>query len=91
MKKPKLIYIEWYDAISNSDGWKDKNEALDWGKSTNWLVKESGFLIDENDKYILLANKICPPSNKDEDILYGILKKIPKPWIRNKIYLTPYL
>ena len=86
MKTPQLIYLEWYDAISNSDGWKNYNEAINWSQNANWLVQESGFLIEETNDYILLANKIVAETD-DSELLLGILKKIPKPWIKKRINL----
>lgn len=85
-KKPQLIYIEWCDAISNSEGWKDQEEAICWGENCSWIVKESGFLIKENKQYILLANKMVP-GDADSKQLFGILKKIPKPWVIKRVNL----
>lgn len=78
IKKPKLIYIEWGDAISNT-GWMSFNEALEWGEEEHWIVKNIGWLLKETSSYILLASKYSEGSGE-----YGLLHKIPKTWIRKR-------
>ena len=86
-EKYPLVYLEWEDAVSNSEGWRDERDVKLWAKETNWLVKESGFLIEETAKYILLANKMIPQS-QDNEVFFGMLKKIPKGWIRKRTVLS---
>jgi hypothetical protein len=81
-ENPKLIYVEWLDAISWKDGWRNKGEIEEWGKSADWLVKQAGYLVDENNKYILLASKYNPQEYGEN--LYAEITKIPKGWIKKK-------
>lgn len=90
MAHPKLVYIEWCDAISDSGGWKYLEEVFEWAEDLHWIVKESGFILKETKDYILLAHKMVPAKNKEEN-LYGSLKKIPKTWIIKKIDLTAHI
>lgn len=89
MKKIKLIYIEWVDAIRNSN-WMLSHEALGWGKISQWIVRETGWLIEEKKEYIILAmgHKMAD-ENTDEQ--FNNLIKIPKPWIQRRVDLTKYL
>lgn len=76
----KAIYIEWCDAISyNKKNWVDIEEAKEWAENTNWVVKQLGFIIDENDKYILLATEYTEVENELPDL--GGVIKIPTTWI----------
>ena len=72
------MYIEWGDAISNT-GWMEKNDAIDWGENSDWIVKNVGWLLKETKEYILLAAKYSEGSKE-----YGLLHKIPKTWIRER-------
>ena len=78
MKKfnKKLVYIEWGDAISNT-GWMSEKEAIEWADSSDWIVKNVGWILKENKDYILLASKFSEGSEE-----YGLLHKIPKTWIK---------
>lgn len=84
--KDKLIYVEWCDAIERTHGWISKEEALDWGKEANWIVKETGFLLKETKKYILLAARVSKYS--DDDIQYSGIMKIPTTWIIKRTELN---
>ena len=89
MKKPKLIYIEWSDAIANAV-WRSEEEAEEWANDAKWHIKSVGWLIKETDEYIALAL-----SEKEEDDYsvkqYANLQKIPKTWIKNRIDLTKHI
>jgi hypothetical protein len=78
--KPKLVYLEWADAVGNSH-WRTTEEALRWAKTTEWHVRQVGWIIHEDDKSITFA-----ASWKTEDEYcteqFGDLHKIPKTWIR---------
>ena len=80
--KPKLIYIEWADACSQG-GWKTKEQALAWVKTTNWYVHQVGWLLEETDKYILLVDTYSPENLLEEELYNGV-HKIPKTWIRKR-------
>jgi len=77
----KKIYIEWADAISSGCVWINKDELEDWLDTSEWIVKQVGFVLKETDKYILLAShyKLEDKWGVEQ---YGHLQKIPKGWIR---------
>ena len=87
-ESPKLIYVEWLDAITWKDGWHNRSDVIDWGKSEDWLVKQAGYLVSENKKYILLASKYNP--QKYGENLYSELTKIPKGWIKKKRIISSF-
>lgn len=89
MKKTKLIYIEWADAVRNNT-WMNKNEIKDWAERTNWIIKECGWLLEETKDHIILAMG-HNPKDQDSDDQYNALLKIPKPWIQRRVDLTKYL
>jgi len=85
-----LVYLEWCDAITNNDGWKDMDEVLEWSESANWLIQECGFILKETKEYIVFAHRISPPADGHEAV-YGIITKIPKPWIRKRVELNEFI
>ncbi len=78
-KKMQLVYIEWCDAITNTEGWHNLEDAKNWANEEEWIVKQAGFLIEENKKFILLAGQYSP--QKETESLFSNLTKIPKTWI----------
>lgn len=58
MKKPKLIYIEWYDAMVNLSSWITQEEAIEWAENGEGLVKQVGWVIKETKSYILIASRL---------------------------------
>lgn len=81
-KNKKVFYVEWQDAITMKDGWYSEEDVADWGKSEDWLIKQAGYLIKENNKYILLATKF----NLQEfgENKYSEITIIPKGWIKKR-------
>ena len=82
-KRDKLIYIEWADAHTNTAGWRAEEEALLWGRETNWFIRECGWLIEETDEYLVIATALKPETDFEEKQFLN-LHKIPKTWIKNK-------
>lgn len=83
---PKLIFIEWYDAITMKNGWYIENDVKEWGQNMDWLIKQAGYLIEDNKKYILLASKYNP--QESEESKYSEITKIPKGWIKKRVPIT---
>ena len=82
-KKFKLVQLEWADACSNDVRWRSFNECIQWAKDTNFYVIEAGFILEENEKYILFVNAI----NRQDTYKisqFRPLNKIPKTWIRKR-------
>lgn len=84
----KFIYVEWCDALSYNDKWMEDDIAKIWACSNEWVVRQSGFIIEENTEYLLLAGMVDVYMGKYK---YGNLLKIPKPWIKKRISLAPLI
>jgi hypothetical protein len=84
--KYKLVYIEWMDAIDDANGWKTMDEVTTWAHDAFCWVKQVGFVLEENKKYLLLCSKIGDTGNnlEDSEIQYSVVQKIPKTWIRKR-------
>ena len=80
MKKYKLVYIEWCDAIDAGTGWKTAKDAKDWANTNEWIIKQVGWILKETKKYILICSKYNPQGKGYHD---GVsqLTKIPTTWI----------
>ena len=82
MKKRKIVYVEWDDAVSAPNGWIDDFD--EWKKTSSYIIKEVGFLLEENKKEIFLASFI-----KEEDPntteRHGNVRRIPKGWIKKMV------
>lgn len=82
----KLLYIEWVDAIANPN-WFDKQMAEEWAESSEWLIKQCGWLVKETKSYICIAG-----AHKQEDTntveQFNLLQKIPKAWIYKQTDIT---
>ena len=87
--KFKIIYIEWCDAMVNSNSWMNFKEAKKWSETENWVVSEVGFLLKETKEYILIANKKSSYNEYNPEV--GGIMKIPTTWIRKRINLTNYI
>jgi len=73
LDKFPLIYVEWIDAESDSK-WDDREGAEKW-LNRDFVVHDIGWLIMENDKYIIICNQVA----SDGDL--GNRTKIPRGWI----------
>ena len=78
----KLVYIEWADAITPTEGWKTEDETLRWAKEEDYWVSQVGWILEENKKYILLAAQMNTSKAETVANQYGHIIKIPKTWIR---------
>lgn len=76
----EIVVIKWLDAHEKEQQWDSMEETLKWAEKENWLVTQVGFIIFENDEYILLSSQMTKP---DENHLQrvGNATKIPKGWI----------
>jgi len=75
----KLLYIEWQDAVHNAE-WFPEHLATIWHESTQYTIKECGWLVKEDKRGITLASRLKPEDNNTE-MQYGGLQYIPKTWI----------
>ncbi len=72
----ELVYIEWRDAMVKLSTWSSIEDCIEWADSSEGLVKEIGWIINETDSYLLLASR-TGEINQDEPDLGGVFK-IPK-------------
>ena len=71
------LKIEWIDAQSDIT-WEDSIDKIQKWADTDCVINETGWLICESDRYIVLCNQI------GEDGEFGNRTKIPKNWIKGK-------
>lgn len=79
-KKLQLVYIEWMDAASDRSGWVRLRECLEWIDGANHTVRECGFILREDDKFLVIAMRWIRADEYQTD-RFGQILKIPKPWI----------
>ena len=79
-----LTYLEWCDSVSLGYGgnWHEVEDLIDWGKNADWIIKQAGYILDENDEYILIAGKYNP--QEDTEDKFSEVTKIPKTWIKTR-------
>lgn len=83
----KLIYIEWADTTSpmNGKSWWYEDEAIQWAEEQDYWVCQTGFVIKETKKYLLLAGHYNITYADGETIeSLGQIIRIPKTWIRKR-------
>jgi len=71
--KPKLVKVKWIDIFSEGV-WKTIDEAKEWAKENDGTCYTTGWLLEKNKKYIIIA------STKDDDngeVLFNDLSCIP--------------
>lgn len=83
----KLAYIEWVDAMYNAE-WFTVEMAEHWHSTSDWYVKECGWLVKEDKEGITIAGRY-KEADKDLAPQVGGLQFIPKPWIRKRVDLDP--
>ena len=85
-KKYKLICFEWSDTTSPVDnGWKTPEECIKWAEEDDYWVKQTGFIIKETKKYLLIASRFNTTFSAGREIeTVGDITKIPTTWIRNR-------
>lgn len=84
--KYELVYLEWEDAVADS-GWKTSTEVREWARKQSGLVKECGWIIEENKEWLIMASRIGPIKSNNEPLEesdVGLVQKIPRTWIRKR-------
>jgi len=82
----RLLYIEWCDAVAGGNEWATRELVDNWGKSSDWVVRECGWLIEETKEYIVIASCWKPEDELTEE-QFKHLMKIPKTWIRKRKFI----
>jgi hypothetical protein len=57
-------------------------ESNKWASSSIWIIKQTGWMIRETQKYFVIADKYNPQGEHEDQ--YADLTKIPKTWILKK-------
>jgi len=81
----ELVYLQWADATSPTDNtWRELEEAKRWAKDDDFWIEQVGWVLEENDKFILLASHKSITKSGIQIEQFGLLQKIPKTWIRKR-------
>ncbi|KQT25869.1 hypothetical protein ASG22_03990 [Chryseobacterium sp. Leaf405] len=83
--KYPLVYIEWEDAYSVPQEWHTEDQMTGILADECFTVKQTGFIIKETDKFIVLAN-VLNELNLSENQFSG-LHRIPKGCLLKQIDL----
>lgn len=83
MKKKIPIYeFEWEDAsFLTAFKWQSHKDALEWGKESNFIVRQCGYLLEKTKKYWLFATALSLQDKWSYTQFQGICK-IPTTWLR---------
>jgi len=80
-----LVKVVWIDTVETSDcSWQSKEELLE---ETPASIDSVGYLIKQNDDYIVLA---ADKATEDEDDLYGRCQVIPKGVVKRMENISTY-
>ena len=83
----EIIYIEWVDTIGDPEqGWKDSDSTDDFFSREDNVVREVGFVWDEDENYLCLVGKYMP--SEESSVLTAHRTKIPKAWIIKRVSLV---
>ncbi len=78
-----FVRLSWVDAIENNEGWMSLRDAKNWGRTDQWLIHQTGWIIKQTKEYILLVSRISEPSSGRGSDVSGVFK-IPTTWIKYK-------
>lgn len=78
MEERKLILIQWVDITSTDGNWRSTEEALEWSDSADSIVRQTGFLVTQDEDYITLTCSYIPGMD-----LVGTTIRIPKVCIKS--------
>lgn len=88
-KKSQLVYIEWYDTVNGNPEWVTKEQAIEWAKTGEWIVKQSGWIIEDTKDYLLLGLGIREGDSFSATRYLGAIQ-IPKGCIRKLKEITSF-
>lgn len=83
----KLVYLEWCDAVASAPEWSARSVVDEWGKNTEWVIRECGWVVEETKEYIVIASCWKPEDELMEE-QFKHLMKIPKTWVKRRVDLT---
>lgn len=90
--KRKLLYLEWIDAVGPADsGWLNSEEVKEH-LGREMLIKEIGWVLDENKEYIsMVAGLSEEPEGSEWCSLYHRLIRVPQRCIKKPKDLTRFI
>ena len=81
-KNPKLTYIQWLDAHSNS-GWHTREQIEKFIEESHCITEQVGWVVFEDDKILcIISRKLLWPM--EDTVEFGMIQKIPKTWIKKR-------
>jgi hypothetical protein len=84
------VYIEYYDVVGKVETWHTAKDAIKWANSDIGLNKVVGWVIEANDKYLLIgSHKADFPNHSDDQ--WGQITRIPQSIITKRVNLLPQL
>lgn len=81
------VYVEYYDVVGKIETWATAGEAIEWASSDIGLNKVVGWVIETNDKYLLIGSHKADNPNGDDQ--WGQLTRIPRGIITKQVNLLP--
>lgn len=89
MRKFDIVHVRWDDSMSDDGAWKSVNDVLEWDEELQSTVESAGFLLYEDDNYIVIAlSQVCLTEDAgfNETKVHGCLR-IPKCSIKESAVL----
>ena len=63
------VDVKWLDIVSDGGGWSTLSEALEYHPLT---VETQGWLVHENEDFIIIVSTLSPPLDDEEPSVGGI-------------------
>jgi hypothetical protein len=80
-----LEQVSWVDATNVAGGWHDSDDLSLFATSGAWECSNTGWLVWEDDKCIVLAGRMT-----DDGQQAGLIERIPKAAITARKTLAPH-
>jgi hypothetical protein len=68
-----LLQVWWTDCTNVAGGWHDDEELADFAVSGAWECSNTGWLVHEDDRCVVLAGRMT-----DDGKHVGLIERIPK-------------
>lgn len=80
IKKEKVnlrpVLIKWEDIEESHTAWQTPDEGIKWGAKHKCIVHQLAFIVEDNDRYLLVTNQHM--TDTEGDIAIGGVTRIPK-------------
>ncbi len=83
-KERKIAMVVWEDVVASDQNWRTEDDGIDWSDNESGLVNQVGYLLDQDEKYILLVDSFFPESDT-----IGALTRIPISLVRSIKIVEP--